>query len=404
MLPILMLGLLLLSCTSVVADGNTENEARPLRIASWKPGYLGGEPERNWEDTAKVVEGYDLVMMQNIANKNAAEQLKYILNKGAKGDWDVIVSEKPVAVLPEVSYSAFFFKASRFYLEGGETIYKDTERLFKSHPFSARFGSIDGKHLLTLVNVDVASLVNNNELKKLEIQSLEVLVDWVREYIANLTPIIVGGYFEVNTNKVVYDNFKKIMNPLIKGGATRIEKVRGRVWDLQANLWEEKSSGLDITSSYIDNVMKREGWSHEYVRSKVAIQFPVVIELGNKPYRKSQYMATRNDEIKNIFIKCIRPDPEGDDLLNLEHEWVLLKNNRHKMTINLEGWQLRNESGDVFRLSGKIPYGQTYKVRSSELGKEVWDQKSGLAILYDPVDREQFRLGYTADGEGTCQI
>ena len=96
----------------------------------------------------------------------------------------------------------------------------------------------------------------------------------------------------------------------------------------------------------------------------------------------------------NVVISYVKYDAEGDDRNNLNDEYVVIEN-RGCEAVNLEGWQLKDESNHVYSFpSITLAPGASVRVHTgsgndtdSDLywgkGAPVWNNRGDTAYLYD---------------------
>jgi len=97
------------------------------------------------------------------------------------------------------------------------------------------------------------------------------------------------------------------------------------------------------------------------------------------------------DEESGVFIAFINYDALGNDNENLNDEYVILKNNSQE-SINLEGWKLKDYSGNVIYLEGFIDPMSVIKVFSgcgegpgiySCKRMAIWNNDGDVAYLHN---------------------
>jgi len=103
-----------------------------------------------------------------------------------------------------------------------------------------------------------------------------------------------------------------------------------------------------------------------------------------------------------MLIREFLPNPEGRDT---EGEYIVLLNDSQE-SVDLAGWQIKDLSGKIFRLSGRLESSQELKLFYSTT-KIALNNNGETLYLIDPSGALVHELGYTgtaAEGRVVSQI
>lgn len=252
--------------------------AQALTIATWNVKHLGWGEQRDWDATARVAAIFDFVALQEVHGEDAVKRLESKLEVLTGEPWSSLVSDEAVGRGRYTENYAFIWREDLVDYEGGATLYLDPGDMFAREPFAARFCSDDKEYCWTAGTIHVVYGDRVGERRE-EARQLDEYVSWLEETIAEGTPVLLMGDFNLPPESAGFQDLALLLEPAISEGATTLSSTEGRYVNLYDNIWYRADS-LPIAQAWIDRFPERLGITHEYATDHVSDHAPVVVQLG----------------------------------------------------------------------------------------------------------------------------
>lgn len=192
--------------------------------------------------------------------------------------WAILVSDESVGRGRYQENYAFIWKERQVDYEGGAALYLDPGDLFAREPFAARFCSDDREHCWTAATVHVV-YGDRIEERREEARQLDDYVDWLEATVAEGTPVILMGDFNLPPDSAGFQELAQLLQPAITKGASTLSAIDHRYANLYDNVWY-RPGRLAIRRAWIERFPERLDITHEYARRHISDHAPVAVELG----------------------------------------------------------------------------------------------------------------------------
>jgi endonuclease/exonuclease/phosphatase family metal-dependent hydrolase len=251
--------------------------AAPFRYASWNLKHLGWKPEeRNVIDTARVMNYFDFVAVQEVMNEEAVDRLRKELNRVSDSRWDTLVSHEIGRGSYKESY-AFFWRTDRLGLSGGAAVYLDDQDVFAREPFAAVFTDRVDKTQFVASTVHI--LYGESRADRLpEIEALSSYWQWLDQSYGSV-PLVMSGDFNIRYDDPAFDQLTSDAVPLIRSGATTLGTERGYA-NLYDNIWLDRRGLSAMPRAGIFKIPATLKLDHKKVRKTISDHAPVFAILN----------------------------------------------------------------------------------------------------------------------------
>lgn len=250
--------------------------ANALTIGSWNMKHLGwADDKRDWPRTAEVAAKFDFLALQEVHNEDSLERLESVLEKQTGVEWDSLVSHKAVGRTRYKELYAFIWQTNKVSYEGGAVVYLDPGDIFEREPFAARFSERGGKSRKW--TAATAHLIYGKTVSRREAEArqLDEYAQWLIDEVAQGSPVLVMGDFNLPPQSTAFNGLRKMMKPLITTGKTTLSSHNGKFANLYDNIWT--NSGLYKGKAGIYRFPAKLGVTHEYARKAISDHAPVYL-------------------------------------------------------------------------------------------------------------------------------
>lgn len=255
------------------------NAMAQIAIATWNIQNLGHGNQKSYVALAETAQAFDLLAIQEVMNREGAEQLKQALEKKTGHSWELMYSH----LLGRGSYKekyAFLWKKATVEYVDGAVVYLDKRDQFIREPFSARFR--ERASGLEFVAATVHILYGKSVEDRIpEIESLGSYWQWLESAYED-TPIMLMGDFNLAPSHPAWDSLKQHARPLVESGATTVSNVDGRYANLYDNIWTGLRNPAPVVKTHVVKAPELLGWPHKKFRKHASDHVPVVTYTGNR--------------------------------------------------------------------------------------------------------------------------
>lgn len=251
--------------------------AQEAYVASFNTLRLG-KNEKDYELTAKILAGFDLVGLIEVMNQEGVEDLVTALEKVTNTKWSYHISPYPVGKSSYKEYFAYVWKDDRVTPLKVRGYYPNEDKIFSRPPYGADF-KID--------NIDFTFVLAHSIFGKTEkVRRREAFrIEEVYEYFQDLDPIendvIIAGDFNLSALDEAFENFLKhrdeityTLDPRIKTtlGASKLASSYDNMFISKkyTGEFEGKSGAVDFTKE-----------NYKMMKKRVSDHLPIFIILNS---------------------------------------------------------------------------------------------------------------------------
>lgn len=251
--------------------------AQEAYVASFNTLRLG-KNEKDYELTAKILAGFDLVGLIEVMNQEGVEDLITALEKVTNTKWSYHISPYPVGKSSYKEYFAYVWKDDRVTPLKVRGYYPNEDKIFSRPPYGADF-KID--------NIDFTFVLAHSIFGKTEkVRRREAFrIEEVYEYFQDLDPIendvIIAGDFNLSALDEAFENFLKhrdeityTLDPRIKTtlGASKLASSYDNMFISKkyTGEFEGKSGAVDFTKE-----------NYKMMKKRVSDHLPIFIILNS---------------------------------------------------------------------------------------------------------------------------
>lgn len=245
-------------------------------IASWNIRNLGWNNNKDFHALGIIGSHFDMIAVQEVMSEDGIIGFQNSLEAETGIDWDRSCSH----LIGRSSYKemyCFVWRTDTMSLEGGETVYIDSQDVFAREPYSAIFQTGSGfRFKATSIH---AIYGNSVAERQREAQALRGYHDWLVESFPGL-PIFLMGDFNLAPTNPAWAPVGEIMFPLIQEGGTTLSTIDGRFANLYDNIWVPADQDLPIVAAgRLEFPHQVLGITHEEARARVSDHIPVWMEI-----------------------------------------------------------------------------------------------------------------------------
>ena len=220
------------NATNLKKSEANKTEIKEAIISSFNILRLG-ENKKDMEQTAQLLQGFDLVGLVEVMNQEGVEELVDTLNEQSNGEWDYHISSFGVGSSKHKEYFAYVYKKNKVEFIRSEGFYKNGKSQFLREPYGATFkiGNFDFNFLLAHTIYG-----NNVSQRKAENMKMIDVYHYFQDRDFKENDVIIAGDFNLyaldESFKSLYKDNDKItyaIDPAIK--TTIGQKGRANSYD-----------------------------------------------------------------------------------------------------------------------------------------------------------------------------
>ena len=267
------LSLFIASVLMIFTMFSTMSSADEAYIASFNILRLGAA-EKDMVQTAKLLQGFDLVGLVEVINKKGIEELVDELNRQNPNTWEYHISPFGVGSSKYKEYFGYVYKKDKVKFIKSEGFYKDGKSSLLREPYGATFqiGNFDFTFVL------VHTIYGNNESqRKAENFKMVDVYDYFQDKDKKENDILIAGDFNLyaldESFKLLYKHADKItyaIDPAIK--TTIGAKGRANSYD---NFFFSQKYSQEFTGS--SGALDFSGDNPKLMREIISDHIPVFI-------------------------------------------------------------------------------------------------------------------------------
>ena len=172
---------------------STMSSAEEAYIASFNILRLGAA-EKDMVQTAKLLQGFDLVGLVEVINKEGIEDLVDELNRQSPNTWDYHISPFGVGSSKYKEYFGYVYKKDKVKFVKSEGFYKDGKSSLLREPYGATFKIDNFDFTLVLVHTIYG---NNESQRKAENFKMVEVYDYFQDKDRKENDILIAGDFNL---------------------------------------------------------------------------------------------------------------------------------------------------------------------------------------------------------------
>ena len=247
--------------------------ANEAYIASFNILRLGAS-KKDMTQTAKILQGFDIVGLVEVMNKDGVEELVDELNKQGNEKWDYHISPFGVGSSKYKEYFAYVYKKDKVKFIKSEGFYKDGKSSLLREPYGATFKINNFDFTLVLVHTIYG---NNESQRKAENFKMVDVYDYFQDRDKKENDIFIAGDFNLyaldESFRPLYKHADKItyaIDPAIK--TTMGPKGRANSYD---NFFFSQKYSQEFTGS--SGALDFSGDNPKLMREIISDHIPVFI-------------------------------------------------------------------------------------------------------------------------------
>ena len=247
--------------------------ANEAYIASFNILRLGAS-KKDMAQTAKILQGFDIVGLVEVMNKDGVEELVDELNKQGNEKWDYHISPFGVGSSKYKEYFAYVYKKDKVKFLKSEGFYKDGKSSLLREPYGATFKIDNFDFTLVLVHTIYG---NNESQRKAENFKMVDVYDYFQDRDKKENDIFIAGDFNLyaldESFRPLYKHADKItyaIDPAIK--TTIGPKGRANSYD---NFFFSQKYSQEFTGS--SGALDFSGDNPKLMREIISDHIPVFI-------------------------------------------------------------------------------------------------------------------------------
>ena len=247
--------------------------ANEAYIASFNILRLGAS-KKDMAQTAKILQGFDIVGLVEVMNKDGVEELVDELNKQGNEKWDYHISPFGVGSSKYKEYFAYVYKKDKVKFLKSEGFYKDGKSSLLREPYGATFKINNFDFTLVLVHTIYG---NNESQRKAENFKMVDVYDYFQDRDKKENDIFIAGDFNLyaldESFRPLYKHADKItyaIDPAIK--TTIGPKGRANSYD---NFFFSQKYSQEFTGS--SGALDFSGDNPKLMREIISDHIPVFI-------------------------------------------------------------------------------------------------------------------------------
>lgn len=336
---------------------STATSASAQIIASWNIQNLGWNNGKDYQALGIVGSHFDLIAVQEVMSEEGIIRFQEALEDETLTAWDRSCSHLKGRGSYKEMY-CFVWRMDSFELEGGETVFLDSQDVFAREPYSAIFRAASGfRFKATSIH---AIYGNSVEERQREALALREYYDWLAASFPDL-PIFLMGDFNLAPTNPAWQDLGEILHPLIQDGSTTISSIDGRFANLYDNIWVPAGRDLPITSyGRLEFPHQTLGITHEEARASVSDHIPVWVRIDMEaPARRFDPHMIGGQRAGNI--QHLRGTPE-----------------RAAAESSEPGSVIANRNSGVFHLPGCPSYDRVAQHNQIHFGTETEARAAGF--------------------------
>ena len=187
------LSLFIASVLMIFTMFSTMSSADEAYIASFNILRLGAA-EKDMVQTAKLLQGFDLVGLVEVINKKGIEELVDELNKQSPDTWEYHISPFGVGSSKYKEYFGYVYKKDKVKFIKSEGFYKDGKSSLLREPYGATFKIDNFDFTLVLVHTIYG---NNESQRKAENFKMVDVYDYFQDKDKKENDILIAGDFNL---------------------------------------------------------------------------------------------------------------------------------------------------------------------------------------------------------------
>lgn len=246
-------------------------------VASWNTLHLGWGEKKQYDQMARVAEGFDLVALQEVMDGQALARLASRVSELSGEHWSYMASHEVGAGSYSEAYG-FLWRDSAVEYTGGAALFLDNNDVFLREPYSARFLDRDDGTEIVLASIHIKYGDNISD-RLPEIDALADYWKWLGSaYPA--APRVIAGDFNLASDHPGWKALESL-GPVdsVNDGPTTLSAKPGLYANQYDHIWLDPQA-IHITGSGKVTFPELLGISHERARSTVSDHAPVWIGLG----------------------------------------------------------------------------------------------------------------------------
>ena len=267
------LSLFIASVLMIFTMFSTTSSADEAYIASFNILRLGAA-EKDMVQTAKLLQGFDLVGLVEVINKKGIEELVDELNRQSPNTWDYHISSFGVGSSKHKEYFGYVYKKDKVKFIKSEGFYKDGKSSLLREPYGATFKIGNFDFTLVLVHTIYG---NNESQRKAENFKMVDVYDYFQDKDKKENDVLIAGDFNLyaldESFKPLYKHSDKItyaIDPAIK--TTIGTKGRANSYD---NFFFSQKYSQEFTGS--SGALDFSGDNPKQMREIISDHIPVFI-------------------------------------------------------------------------------------------------------------------------------
>ena len=233
-----------------------------------------GAAKKDMTQTAKILQGFDIVGLVEVINRDGVEELVDELNKQSNEKWDYHISPFGVGSSKYKEYFAYVYKKDKVKFIRSEGFYKNGKSLLLREPYGATFQIENFDFTFVLVH----TIYGNNEAqRKAENFKMVDVYDYFQDKDKKENDIFIAGDFNLyaldESFKPLYKHIDKItyaIDPAIK--TTIGTKGRANSYD---NFFFSQKYSQEFTGS--SGALDFSGDNPKLMREIISDHIPVFI-------------------------------------------------------------------------------------------------------------------------------
>ena len=233
-----------------------------------------GAAKKDMTQTAKILQGFDIVGLVEVINRDGVEELVDELNKQSNEKWDYHISPFGVGSSKYKEYFAYVYKKDKVKFIRSEGFYKNGKSLLLREPYGATFQIENFDFTFVLVHTIYG---NNESQRKAENFKMVDVYDYFQDKDKKENDIFIAGDFNLyaldESFKPLYKHIDKItyaIDPAIK--TTIGTKGRANSYD---NFFFSQKYSQEFTGS--SGALDFSGDNPKLMREIISDHIPVFI-------------------------------------------------------------------------------------------------------------------------------
>lgn len=268
----------------IVTCGMSGPALADLKVSSWNIKHLGWGEDKNYQQVAHIISGFDIMAIQEVMDESALKRVVQTLNATTSHQWDYLASH----AIGRGSYKelyGFVYRTDAVTYDSGAVVYIDDRDVFAREPLSAQF--VDRQTGKPFVMATIHVLYGDSKADRApEIHALASYWDWLRETYGEV-PVMMMGDFNFSPHDAVFAPLRRAgATPMITSGKTTLSPRNGRFASLYDNIWIEPGT-LGIAEKGIINFPQVLGINHKTARKTVSDHAPIYIVVSDMTARAS---------------------------------------------------------------------------------------------------------------------